>query len=126
MAKTRGRKPGPRGPYLQEVGDPDQLGTGGIRLRQHRLARAWTIEVLAEKANLSVGTISGIEGGTVGYSYISLKKLAKALETTVGALFDVDPRPGHAVEIWPLWSRASERQRQRMLDHAKGVMEDRD
>lgn len=117
--KTRG---GARGPYKTETEDPDQLGTGGIRLRQHRLFRNMTVESLAAGARVSTGTISGIEGGDLGYSHIMLAKLAKALETTIGALFDVDPRKDGGEVIWPLWNRASEKERQRIADHAKGVV----
>ena len=124
MPRKRGRGPGPRGPYRpnSDVEDPDKLGTGGIRLRQHRLAKPWTMEILAEKAGVSVGTISGIEGGKSGYSYEVLGKLAKALGTTIGALFDVDPREQDGNEIWPLWNRAGPTERQRILDYTKGVV----
>ena len=122
MAK-RGRKPGPRGPYKNyksDVTDPDSLGGGGIRLRQHRLARGWTVEVTAEKASVSPGTISTIENGG-GYSPETLLKLAKAFKTTVGALFDVDPRKGGEA-LWPIWNEADAPERQRIIDHARGVV----
>ena len=48
----RGRKPGPRGPYKSDVEDPDLLGGGGIRLRQFRLSKGWTLEVTAERTGL--------------------------------------------------------------------------
>ena len=85
----RGRKPGPRGPYKSDVSDPDMFGGGGIRLRQYRLARGWTVEITAEQTGLSPGTISGIENGG-GYSPETLLKLAKAFNATVGQLFDID------------------------------------
>lgn len=112
-----------RGPYKSQndVKDPDQLGAGGIRVRQHRLSKGWTVEVLAERAKVSVGTISGIENGS-GYSHVTLVKIAKALGTSVGALFDVDPREGGGQEFWPLWGQADATERQRIIDHAKGVV----
>jgi len=127
MARRRGRGPGPRGPYKadtiqRDVEDPDQLGTGGIRVRQHRLAKGWTMEVLAAESGLSVGTISGIEGGKQGYSPDTLQKLAKGLRTSVGALFDVDPRPGRGNDFWRLWNRASDTERQRIFDYSQGVV----
>ncbi len=125
MAKKQlGRPAGKRGPYKTEndVSDPDQLGTGGIRIRQHRLAKRWTVESLALEAKVSQGTISGIESGKLGYSHVTLIKLADALGTSVGALFDVDPRGGPGGEIWPLWRQARPDERQRILDHASGVV----
>jgi transcriptional regulator with XRE-family HTH domain len=125
MAKKQGGRPaGKRGPYKTEsdVSDPDQLGTGWIKVRQHRLAKPWTVEMLAEVAEMSQGTISGIEGGKVGYSHQTLIKLANALGTTVGALFDVDPRGGKGGEIYPLWGRASPSQRQRIIAYTKGML----
>jgi len=119
MAK-RGRKPGPRGPYKNDVEDPDLLGGGGIRLRQYRLARGWTVEVTAERAGVSPGTISTIENGG-GYSPATLQKLAKAFKTTVGVLFDIDPRKGGEA-FWPIWNEADASERQRIIDHARGVV----
>ncbi len=119
MAK-RGRKPGPRGPYKNDVEDPDYLGGGGIRLRQHRLGRGWTVEIAAERAGVSPGTISGIENGG-GYSPATLMKLAKAFKTSVGALFDFDPRRGGET-LWPIWNEADTAERQRIADYAKGVV----
>jgi transcriptional regulator with XRE-family HTH domain len=123
MAKrtAKGRGAGARGPY-KEIEDADKLGTGGIRLRQHRLAKFLTVEALAADAGVSTGTISGIENGRLGYSPDTLQALARALKTTVGALFDVDPRGDNGGEIWPLWGRATAHERQRILDHAKGVV----
>tara|TARA_R110000868_G_scaffold392126_1_gene662642 strand:+ start:138 stop:563 length:426 start_codon:yes stop_codon:yes gene_type:complete len=125
MAKKLGS--GLRGPYKTEndVTDPDQLGAGGIRLRQHRLSKAWTVEFLAERAKVSPGTVSGIENGTSGYSHVTLVKLSKALGTSVGALFDVDPREGLGREFWPVWHQASDPEKQRITDYAKGVVEGR-
>jgi transcriptional regulator with XRE-family HTH domain len=119
MAK-RGRKPGPRGPYKNDVDDPDLLGGGGIRLRQHRLGRNWTIEVTAEKAGVSPGTISSIENGG-GYSPATLMRLAKTFRTSVEALFDVDPRKGGDA-LWPIWNEADANERQRIVDYARGAV----
>jgi transcriptional regulator with XRE-family HTH domain len=123
MAK-RGRKAGLRGPYKtrpHDVENPDQLGTGGIRLRQHRLARAWTVEKLAEESGVSAGMISGIEASKVGWSKESLPKLANALGVTIGELFGLDPRPDRSGEFWTIWGRLKGPQRQRVEDFAKGI-----
>lgn len=121
-----GKKPAkgpPRGPYrFRDVEDPNKLGTGGIRLRQHRLARAWTVRHLSELSGVPHGSISDIENSKGGYGPETLMKLAAALGTTVGALFDVDPREGTYREIWPLLNRAKPGQAQRIRDFAKGVL----
>jgi transcriptional regulator with XRE-family HTH domain len=116
----RGRKPGPRGPYKNDVENPDILGGGGIRLRQYRLMRGWTVEITAERAGVSPGTISGIENGG-GYSPTTLLKLAKAFRTSIGVLFDIDPRKGGDA-LWPIWNEADAPERQRIVDYAKGVV----
>lgn len=113
-----------RGPYKSEdTEDPDLVGIGGIRLRQHRLARFWTVEKMAEEAGTSPGTISGIENGK-GYSPTMLSKLARALGITVGELFDLDPRPGKGGELMALVRRLKPAQRQRVMDFTKGLAED--
>jgi transcriptional regulator with XRE-family HTH domain len=116
----RGRKPGPRGPYKSDIVDPDTRGGGGIRLRQYRLARGWTLEITSERSGLSPGTISNIENGG-GYSPATLLKLAKTFKTTVGAMFDIDPKRGGEA-LWPLWNEADAAERQRIVDYAKGVV----
>ena len=120
--KTAAPRTAKRGPYLRDIKDPDQLGTGGIRLRQHRLSRGWTVEMLAGEAGVSHGTISGIENGELGYSHLTLLKLARALRITIGQLFDVDPRAGTGETFWPLWHQANDHERQRITDLARGVV----
>lgn len=125
MAKKQmGRPPGKRGPYKtdNDVSDPDKVGAGGIRVRQHRLAKYMTVDALAAAAGVSGGLVSQIENGG-GYSHTTLVKLARALGTTVGALFDVDPREGRGREFWPVWQQATDPEKQRITDYAKGVVE---
>jgi XRE family transcriptional regulator, fatty acid utilization regulator len=54
----------------------------GARLRELRRARALTQEELAEKADVSPSTIVDIERGKHEPQIRTLRKLAKALETT--------------------------------------------
>lgn len=123
MAKAKSKpthaNEGKRGPY-KTAEDPDQLGIGGIRLRQWRLHRGWTVSTLAERAGVSGGLISGAETATSGLSLESIKLLADALGCSIGELMEVDPRGGGV--FWPLWRDADEAQRQRILDHAIGVV----
>lgn len=121
MAKDgKAKVPITRGPYRQAPEDLEKLGTLGIKLRQWRVYRAMTIEILAEKARVSTGTISGIEGGRSGFTHTTISKLSKALHTTPGALLGLNPL-AHA-EFWSIWDRADERQRERIQDHAFGVV----
>jgi transcriptional regulator with XRE-family HTH domain len=54
----------------------------GARLRELRRARALTQEELAQKAGVSPSTIVDIERGKHEPQIRTLRKLAKALETT--------------------------------------------
>ena len=108
-----------RGPYKTE--DPDQLGTGGIHLRQWRLYRGYTVAELSKRAGVSPGLISGAEVGNSGLSLESIKLLADALGCTPGMLMEIDPRSEPS--FWPLWRDADKAQRQRITDHAKGVVD---
>lgn len=123
MARGRrgGRPGGPRGPYRSDILDPNELGSGGIRVRQHRHKKQWTIEVLAERANLSTGTISGIEKGTLGYGPETLQKLAIALGTTIPGLF-LPPHTRDDSEFLQLLERADDAEFQRITDFARGVV----
>jgi transcriptional regulator with XRE-family HTH domain len=61
------------------------------RLRSLRLARGWTLDELARRANIGASTISRIETGHRRLAIDNLADLARALETTVDELLkDVD------------------------------------
>lgn len=117
--RGRGRGSMGRGPY-KSAEDPDLYGRGGIKLRQWRLYREMTVAQLAERANLSTGTISGIESATAGYGHATLVQLAKALDTTVAGLFGVNPLK-HA-EFWSVWDKLDDAQRRRVMDFALGML----
>lgn len=123
VAKKSTRKPAP---YKSEIIDSDQLGTGGIRLRQHRLARGWTLQVASDRTGVAKSTIQAIEAGKTGFGPDTLQKLAAGFNVTVGELFDVDPRPeaqgAPGGPFWPIWNRADKSQRQRITDIATGIV----
>ena len=60
----------------------------GLIIRQSREAAALSQEALADKADLDITYISGIERGVRNPSILSLIALAKGLKTTVSKLVE--------------------------------------
>lgn len=59
----------------------------GVRVRELRKARDWTLEQAAGKAGLARSTLSKIENGQMSPTYDALKKLATGLQISVPQLF---------------------------------------
>lgn len=59
----------------------------GVRVRELRKARNWTLEQAATQAGLARSTLSKIENGQMSPTYDALKKLATGLEISVPQLF---------------------------------------
>jgi transcriptional regulator with XRE-family HTH domain len=59
----------------------------GLRVRELRRARAWTLEQAASHAGLARSTLSKIENGQMSPTYEALKKLAQGLGISVPQLF---------------------------------------
>ena len=59
----------------------------GLRVRELRKARGWTLEQAAGQAGLARSTLSKIENGQMSPTYDALKKLAVGLEITIPQLF---------------------------------------
>ena len=59
----------------------------GLRVRELRKARNWTLEQAASQAGLARSTLSKIENGQMSPTYDALKKLAVGLQITVPQLF---------------------------------------
>ncbi|GGW22325.1 transcriptional regulator [Gemmobacter lanyuensis] len=59
----------------------------GIRVRELRKARGWTLEQAANQAGLARSTLSKIENGQMSPTYEALKKLAEGLAISVPQLF---------------------------------------
>lgn len=59
----------------------------GIRVRDLRKARGWTLEQAAVQAGLARSTLSKIENGQMSPTYDALKKLAAGLSLSVPQLF---------------------------------------
>ena len=68
----------------QEDGQPLDLG---LRVRQLRKARDWTLEQAAAEAGLARSTLSKIENGQMSPTYDALKKLATGLAISIPQLF---------------------------------------
>ena len=60
----------------------------GLIIRQSREAAALSQEALADKADLDITYLSGIERGVRNPSILSLVSLAKGLKTTVSKLVE--------------------------------------
>ena len=82
-----------------------------------------TVEELAEKAGLAIGTISGIENQTAGYSPESLDSLARALDIPPGWILSMDPNG--ADDIWHLWHHAEAEDRANLLRAAHAFLKPR-
>ncbi|HQU68691.1 MAG TPA: XRE family transcriptional regulator [Albidovulum sp.] len=59
----------------------------GLRVRELRKARGWTLEQAAVQAGLARSTLSKIENGQMSPTYEALKKLAEGLDISVPQLF---------------------------------------
>ena len=59
----------------------------GLRVRELRKARSWTLEQAAKHAGLARSTLSKIENGQMSPTYAALKKLAVGLEISIPQLF---------------------------------------
>jgi transcriptional regulator with XRE-family HTH domain len=66
------------------AGEPVDLG---LRVRELRKQKDWTLEQAAKKAGLARSTLSKIENGQMSPTYDALKKLAVGLEISIPQLF---------------------------------------
>jgi transcriptional regulator with XRE-family HTH domain len=77
------RESTPRSPEHRALGDA---------LRRLREARGWTQERLAEEAETDLRQVGGIERGLRNPTYLSLVRLARALETRPGEIVGLADR----------------------------------
>lgn len=68
----------------EDLGEPLNLG---VRVRDLRTSRGWTLQQAAKQAGLARSTLSKIENGQMSPTYDALKKLAVGLEISVPQLF---------------------------------------
>jgi transcriptional regulator with XRE-family HTH domain len=69
--------------------DKQYLIALGKRIVQQRKKIGWTQEELAVKSEMDRTALVRVEAGTVNSGIINLKKLAKALEISIGELVDL-------------------------------------
>jgi transcriptional regulator with XRE-family HTH domain len=74
-----------------ETGPVEPLDLG-IRVRELRKAKGWTLEQAASQAGLARSTLSKIENGQMSPTYEALKKLALGMGVSVPQLFTPAPK----------------------------------
>ena len=62
----------------------------GARLREERIARGFSLDVLAVKAGVSRSMLSEVERGAKVPSVLVLDRIATALDTSIGRLLDIE------------------------------------
>lgn len=110
-----------RGPYQKRESKPEAPVWNRNFLGKYRLREKLSQEDLAERAKLSVGTVSGIESGRAGFSPSTLYRLAKALGVRPGALLDIDPDKVDP-DLWDLLVRATPDQQAEIARHAEIIV----
>ncbi len=65
----------------------------GLRVRDLRKAKGWTLEQAASQAGLARSTLSKIENGQMSPTYDALKKLAQGMGMSVPQLFTPPAKP---------------------------------
>jgi transcriptional regulator with XRE-family HTH domain len=97
----------------------EQLAVFGVRLKQLRLERGWTLDDVARQSNFSKGYLSRLESGDRQASIASVLTLARLFGVSVASLFEGEsPEPiivvrrdaiaSHQVDgltCWPLSAR---------------------
>lgn len=78
-------------------------------IRAWRKHRGLTLEKLAERADLSITTVSEIERGIGDFTGKTLRALAEALETSPASLVGGEPSGG---DIWTVWEDLGRQDRQ--------------
>jgi len=60
----------------------------GRRIRRRREARSWTLAELAVRAGLAAADLAAVEAGTADPRFTTLRRLARALDLPLAALFE--------------------------------------
>ena len=63
----------------------------GLKIRELRNRRGFSLRILAERSGLNINTLSLIENGKSSPSVGTLQQLARALEVPITAFFESEP-----------------------------------
>lgn len=74
-----------------EAEPPVLLSEMGLRLRNHRQARGWTLKDVAEASGLAISTVSKVERGQMSPTYDKLLQLSRGLGIDISELFGSEP-----------------------------------
>jgi transcriptional regulator with XRE-family HTH domain len=103
----------------------------GVRLFQLRSEAGMTQAELAEKANLSIDSISRIERGDRSPSFESLERIAAALKTDPVQLLNFERKeiqdlaecPAEVLELWKLLRKKKPHQIKKLFEMAKILLD---
>lgn len=70
----------------QPAGADPALAALGARIATRRKTKGYTQEDLAHEAGIALRSLQTAEGGTLNPSYLTLRKIAAGLETSVARL----------------------------------------
>jgi transcriptional regulator with XRE-family HTH domain len=60
----------------------------GLRVRSLRRARGWTLEALAERADLDLKHLQKIEAGSLNVTLVTIVRISTGLGVSLGQLFE--------------------------------------
>ncbi|SHG62355.1 helix-turn-helix domain-containing protein [Streptoalloteichus hindustanus] len=89
----------------------------GLRLREARLGRGWTLEEFADRTGLSVPYLSRLESGRRQPSLAALVTLATTVGVPVSTLLDSPAPPGDAIRVHKGQTRVVDGLRTASLTH---------
>lgn len=103
--------------------DSDDKNGGPNYLKEWRVFRGMSQAELAKATDTTQHMIAYLESGERGLSAKWLRKLAPALNTSVGMILDHDPNNLDS-DIIEIWANADARQRRQLTDIAKTLLRD--
>lgn len=59
----------------------------GLRVRSLRRAKGWTLEALAERADLDLKHLQKIEAGSLNVTLVTIVRISTGLGVSIGQLF---------------------------------------
>ena len=93
---SKGNQPSEAGSPVPPGSLPAEIAVG-MKIRELRNQRGYSLRALAERSGLNINTLSIVEKGKCSPSVGTLQMLAKALEVPITAFFESDPAPVRVV-----------------------------